>query len=149
MKAILRHLRISPGKVNLLAALIRGKRAVDAIDILKFTPKKSARPLKKLIESAVANAENNFKQDKHDLYIKEVIVTKGPTLKRSVPVSRGRANPILKRTAHITVKLEVKTSEKKAEPKSAEPKASEPKTSKTAEPKTAEEPKKKTTRKSK
>lgn len=111
MKAILRHLRVSPAKANLVAALVRGKKAVDAIDILKFTPKKTARPLKKLIESAVANAENNFKQDKQDLIVKEIIVTKGPTLKRNVPVSRGRANPILKRTAHITVKLAVETSE--------------------------------------
>lgn len=105
MKAILRHLRISSAKVNLVAELVRGKKAVDAVDILKFTPKKAARPLKKLIESAIANAENNLKQDKQDLYIKEIVVTKGPTLKRSVPVSRGRANPILKRSAHVTVKL--------------------------------------------
>lgn len=127
--------------MNLVAELIRGKKAMDAIDILKFTPKKSARPLKKLIESAVANAVNNFKQDKQDLYVKEVIVTKGPTLKRSIPVSRGRANPILKRTAHITVKLEVKTVGNTTAPKTAEPKITEPKVT------TA--PKKKTTKKSK
>jgi large subunit ribosomal protein L22 len=131
MKAILRHLRVSPAKANLVAALVRGKKAVDAIDILKFTPKKSARPLKKLIESAVANAENNFKQDKQDLYIKEIVVTKGPIYKRSMPVSRGRANPILKRTAHITVKLAVNTEEeqsKKEEPKTSEPKVIKKKT---------------------
>jgi len=132
MKAILRHLRVSPAKANLVAELVRGKKAVDAIDILKFTPKKSARPLKKLIESAVANAENNFKQDKQDLYIKEIVVTKGPTYKRSVPVSRGRSNPILKRTAHITVKLAVTTGKEtaKEQPKKEETTTSEPKVTK-------------------
>lgn len=105
MKAILRHLRVSPQKANLVAALVRGKKAADAVEILRFTPKKTARPMKKLIESAMANAETNFKQNKDDLYIKEIIVTKGVTYKRSMPVSRGRANPIMKRTAHITVKL--------------------------------------------
>jgi large subunit ribosomal protein L22 len=108
MKSILRQIRISPKKVNLVAALVRHKKVTDAISILKFTPKKSALVLKKVIESAAANAENNFKQNKDDLYIKEIIVTEGTTLKRSIPVSRGRTHPILKRTAHITVKLEVK-----------------------------------------
>ncbi|MFH1284274.1 MAG: 50S ribosomal protein L22 [Candidatus Peregrinibacteria bacterium] len=106
MKAILRKIRISPEKANLVAALVRNKKVIDAINILKFTPKASARPLKKLIESAVANAENNFKQQREDLIIKEILVTKGPTYKRGVSVSRGRVHPILKRTAHITVKLE-------------------------------------------
>lgn len=115
MKAILRNLRISPKKVNLIAALVRGKKAVDAIDILKFTPKKSARPMMKLIESAVANAVNNFKQDKEDLIIKEIIVNEATTYKRSVPVSRGRSNPIMKRNAHITIKLAVLDGAKKKE----------------------------------
>jgi large subunit ribosomal protein L22 len=134
MKAILRHFRISPAKANLVAELVRGKKAVDAIDVLKFTPKKAARPLMKLIASALANGVNNFKQDKNDLYIKEIIVTKGPILKRSMPVSRGRANPILKRTTHMTVKLAVLTGEASpAKTETAEkvvsPKAkSEPKT---------------------
>jgi len=117
MKAILSNIRIAPKKFNLVAALVRNKKAVDAIDILKFTPKKSARPLRKLIESAVANAENNFKQKKVDLYIKEIIVNGGPTLKRNMPISRGRANPILKRTSNIIVKLDVlKGATKKEEP---------------------------------
>lgn len=107
MKAILTQIRIAPKKFNLVAALIRNKKAVDAIDTLKFTPKASARPLRKLIESAVANAENNFKQKKEDLYIKEIIVNAGPTYKRNMPISRGRANPILKRTSNVTVKLDV------------------------------------------
>lgn len=108
MKAILRQFRETIKKVNLIAALVRGKKVADAIDILNFTQKKAARPIKKLIESAVANAENNFKQDKQDLYIKEIFVTEGTTYKRSIPVSRGRSNPRLKRTCHVTVKLAVK-----------------------------------------
>jgi len=105
MKAKLRQIRISPKKANLVAALVRNKKVIEAIDTLKFTPKKAAPILRKLIESATANAENNFKQKRENLYIKEIIVTKGPTYKRSNPISRGRAHPILKRTAHITVKI--------------------------------------------
>lgn len=108
MKAILRRVRISPKKANLIAALVRNKNIQEALDILKFTPKKAAKILKKVIESAVANAENNFKQNKDSLYIKEIIVTQGVTYKRSLPISRGRTHPILKRTSHITVKVEAK-----------------------------------------
>jgi len=132
MKAILTQVRITPKKFNLVASLVRDKKAIDAIDILKFTPKKSARPLRKLIESAMANAENNFKQKKEDLYIKEIIVNAGPTYKRSMPVSRGRANPILKRTSNVTVRLEIKgaaTPEKASTPEKKE-KAAEPKVTK-------------------
>lgn len=117
-----------------MAAMVRRKNVVDAINILKFTAKKTSLPLKKLIESAVANAIHNFKQNKDDLYIKEIIVTKGATLKRSVPVSRGRAYPILKRTAHITVILgtnnEIKNPEVKKEitkVKEVKPEKKEPK----------------------
>lgn len=107
MKAILKYARITPKKANLIASLVRNKKATEALDILKFTPKKAAGILKKLIASAVANAENNFKQTKDALYIKEIIVNDGPMLKRSVPISRGRMHPILKRMSHISVKLEV------------------------------------------
>ncbi len=120
MKAILRQTRISPKKANLVAALIRRKKAVEAVDVLKFTPKKAAPIIKKLLESAIANAESNFKQNKDTLYVKEVIVTEGPTYKRSIPVSRGRAHPLLKRTSHITVKLEAQEEVKKDEPKEPE-----------------------------
>lgn len=117
MKAYLHQFRVSPKKANLVAALVRNKRVQEAIDILTFTPKKSAPVLKKLIQSAVANAENNFKQNRSDLYIKEIIVNEGPTYKRSMPVSRGRSYPILKRTSHITVKIETmeKTAKKSPE----------------------------------
>jgi len=103
VKAIARHIRISPKKANLVAGLVRNKNAVDALNILKFTPKKGAKLIYKVLHSAMANAENNFKQKREDLIIKEIIVTQGRTLKRSVPISRGRVHPILKRTSHITV----------------------------------------------
>lgn len=103
MKAIARHIRISPKKANLVAGLVRRKNAQEALDILKFTPKKAAKILYKVINSAIANAENNFKQKKDDLVIKEIVVTKGITMKRSLPISRGRVHPILKKTSHITV----------------------------------------------
>lgn len=108
MKAFLRQIRVSPKKANLVAALVRNKKAQEATDILDFTPKKSAPILSKLIKSAVANAEHNFNQKAEDLYIKEIIVNEGPTYKRSIPVSRGRAHPLLKRTSHIRVSLEAK-----------------------------------------
>ncbi len=108
MKAILRQVRISPKKANLVAGLVRNKEVGEALDILKFTPKKGADILYKLVSSAAANAENNFSQKRDNLVIKEIIVTKGMTYKRSIPISRGRVHPLLKRNAHITVKLEAK-----------------------------------------
>ena len=103
MKAIARHLRISPKKANLVAGLVRNMNAVDALAILKFTPKKAAKILYKVIKSAISNASNNFKQKEEDMIIKEIVVTGASTFKRSVPISRGRMHPILKRNSHITV----------------------------------------------
>ncbi len=105
MKSILRYSRISPKKANLVAGMVRNMEVRKALDTLKFTPKKGADILYKVVASANANAQNNFKQKEEHLFVEEIIVTKGPTLKRHVPVSRGRAHPILKRTSHITVKL--------------------------------------------
>jgi len=123
MKAILTQIRITPKKTNLVAALVRRKTVKEALDILKFTPKKGATPLRKLIASAAANAVNNFKQNKDNLLIKEIIVTGGPTLKRSVSVSKGRAHPILKRTSNIIVKLDLIDATKAATDKKEEKKA--------------------------
>ena len=106
MKAYLKQIRISPKKANLIAALVIRKPVQEAVDILRFTQKKTAPILRKLIESAAANAENNFKQKKDGLVIKEIIVSEGPTYKRRNMISKGRSHPILKRTSHITVKLE-------------------------------------------
>lgn len=108
MKALLKNTRVSPKKANLVAGLVRGVMVEDALAQLKFTPKKSARLLYKAIASAAANAEHNLKQNRSNLYVKEIVVTKGPTFKRGVPVSRGRQHPILKRTAQIRVTVDVK-----------------------------------------
>lgn len=134
MKAIGRSLRITSKKLNLIADLVRKKDAKMALDILKFTPKKGARILRKIVHSAVANAENNFKQESGSLYIKEIVVTEGSTLKRSVPISRGRVHPILKRMAHATVILGVReeTAETKKKGKEAATQAAEPAQKKTA-----------------
>ncbi|MBI2634272.1 50S ribosomal protein L22 [Candidatus Peregrinibacteria bacterium] len=105
MKATLRHARITPKKANLIASLVRNKSVIDALDILKFTPKKGANILRKVIASAVANAENNDRQTRSNLMIKEILVTEGVTFKRSIPVSRGRAHPILKRNSHFKIAL--------------------------------------------
>ncbi len=125
MKAILRNAQISPKKIALVAGLVRGVMVKEALDQLKFTPKKGAAILYKVIQSAAANAETNFKQDRKKLYVKEIIVTKAPTLKRSQPVSRGRSYAILKRNAHITVTVDVmvpETAPKKAKKASSSPK---------------------------
>jgi len=131
VKAIARHQRISSKKANLIAGLVRGQNAQNALAILKFTPKKGARLLYKVIKSAVSNAENNFKQKKDALLIKEIVVTEGPTLKRSIPISRGRMHPILKRTCHVTVTVGlaagVQEKQTKAEQKNNEKKGAEPK----------------------
>ena len=145
MKAILRRIRISPKKANLVAELVRNKGVVDAIDLLKYTPKKAAGIIKKVVESAAANAEENFKQKRESLYIKEIIVTEGPTLKRSIPISKGRTHPLLKRTSHITVKVEAKAEEapkkKTASAKPAAPKAEKPEAKEEAKKEPAKEAK--------
>ncbi len=108
MKAIARTIRITSKKLNLVADLVRNKDVITAMSILQFTPKKAAKILNKLVHSAVANAETNFKQNRNSLFIKEIVITEGATIKRSVSISRGRVHPILKRTAHGTVTLGVK-----------------------------------------
>ncbi len=113
MKAHLKQVRISPKKVNVIAALVRGKKVSDALTQLKFTPKRSAPVIAKLIASAAANAENNFKQDKEKLIISKIIVNEGMTLKRGRPISRGRWHPIKKRTAKILVELSPTVENKK------------------------------------
>ncbi len=105
MKAHLRQIRISPKKVNLVAGMVRGMKVSEALDLLKFMPKKGADILYKVVHSAASNAKNNFKQSIDELYITQILVTKGATFKRSLPISRGRVHPIRKRTAHITVEV--------------------------------------------
>lgn len=105
MKAHLRKIRISPKKANLVAGTVRGKKVSEALALLKFMPKKGADILYKVVHSAASNAKNNFRQSIADLYITSILVTKGPTYKRSTPISRGRVHPIRKRTSHITVEV--------------------------------------------
>lgn len=114
MKALLKNTRISPKKANLVAGIVRGSMVEDALNQLRFTPKKAAKLLYKAIDSAASNAENNLKQNRANLYIKEIIVTKGPTYKRGVPVSRGRQHPIMKRTAQIRVTVDTAVASAKA-----------------------------------
>jgi large subunit ribosomal protein L22 len=105
LRAFLKQTRISSKKVALVAALVRGKNVSEALTILKFIPKRSAPVLAKLIASAVANAENNLKQNPENLVISKLLVDEGQTLKRGRPISRGRWHQIKKRTSHITVEL--------------------------------------------
>ncbi len=104
-KAILRYCRISPRKVQIVLDLIRNQPLDKAVAILKYTGKSACEPLLKLVNSAAANAENNFNMDKNNLYVAECFVTPGPTLKRIRPRAQGRAFRVLKRTSHITVVL--------------------------------------------
>ena len=101
--AKLRFARISPQKCRLVADQIRGLPVDKALNILAFSPKKGAAMLKKVLESAIANAEHNDGADLDELCIKSVFVDQGPTMKRIMPRAKGRANRILKRTSHITV----------------------------------------------
>jgi large subunit ribosomal protein L22 len=104
-KAILKHLRISSQKTRLVADLVRGKSVEKAIDILKFNNRSAAKPIRKLVESAMANAENNHGLDVDVLWIKEIKVDPGKTLKRFRPRAQGRAFQIRKRTCHISLIL--------------------------------------------
>lgn len=112
--AKLRHLRIAPRKVRLVADLIRGKSVREAETLLQFQIKRGAKPIQKLLKSAVANARNNFKLSEENLYISKITVDEGPKLKRWRARARGRAYPIQKKTSHITLILdELKTKNEK------------------------------------
>lgn len=117
MKSITKFVRISPKKVNLVADLVRLKSVNESLRILKFVPKKAAPLLYKAIKSAAANAENNFKQQSANLFIQEIYVNEGPTLKRRQEVSRGRSHPILKRSTHIKIFLSATADSEKKKPK--------------------------------
>lgn len=102
-KAVLSELRLAPRKVSLVASLVRGRTVEDAIVILNNTPKRAAKPLRKLIESVRANAINNHNMKADGLRIETISVTAGPRLKRYRPVSRGMAHPYQKRTSNVLV----------------------------------------------
>ncbi len=102
-KAVAKYIRISPQKARLVADVVRGMDVDSALITLKFMPKKGARILRKVIESAVANAIQTETIDADTLYVKSILIDGGPMLKRMRPRAMGRATRILKRTSHITV----------------------------------------------
>ena len=103
--ATLKNARISARKVKIVADLIRGKDASEALAIVKFTPKASSEIIEKLLKSAIANAENNHGMKSNNLYVSEIFANQGPTMKRIRPAAKGSAVRIRKRTSHITIKL--------------------------------------------
>lgn len=103
--AKLRFVRISPQKARLVADQIRGKSVADALQILQFSPKKGAHLVRKVLDSAIANAEHNNGADIDELKVSAVMVDQGPTLKRFQARAKGRGNRILKPTSHITVQV--------------------------------------------
>jgi large subunit ribosomal protein L22 len=112
--AKLRQLRVAPRKVRLVVDLIRGMSVKDALVQLQFSPKHSARPVMKLLQSAMANAKHNHEMDTETLVVKTAFVDGGPTLHRWMPRAMGRATKLRKRTSHITLILEGDVVEKKA-----------------------------------
>ena len=103
--ATLRHIRMSPRKARLVVDLIRGKQVEPALAILKFSPKKGAKLAHKLLESAIANAREQQRADVDTLWVTKSWVDEGRTLKRYMPAAHGRANPIRKRSSHMTIVL--------------------------------------------
>ena len=105
-KAIAKYVRISPLKVNFICKEIRGKQVDEALAILKFTPKKGARILEKVLNSAIANAEHNFGLNREDLFVSQAYANNAPVMKRWRPKDKGMAYPILKRSSHVGVVVE-------------------------------------------
>ena len=105
-KAVGKYIRISPQKARLVADVVRGMDVDKALTTLRFMPKKGAGILRKVIESAVANATHDEHIDVDYLYIKKIFIDGGPSLKRISPRAMGRATGIIKRTSHITVVLD-------------------------------------------
>ena len=107
-KAQAKYVRCTPRKARRVVDVVRGKRAVEAVNTLRFAPQAAAVPVRKVIESAIANARVKVERDgehfdETELFITEVYADEGPTLKRFRPRAQGRAGRILKRTSHITV----------------------------------------------
>jgi len=113
IKVRLSNLRTAPRKVRQVIDLVRGKRVPEAQSILLFTVNKSARPVLKLLNSAVDSAKKNYQLNEENLFISKITADEGPKLKRWHPMSRGRAFPIIKRTSHIVLTIsDGKTTEK-------------------------------------
>ncbi|MCL1790137.1 MAG: 50S ribosomal protein L22 [Peptococcaceae bacterium] len=102
-RAVTKYVRVSPRKARRVADLIRGKRVNEALAILRAVPQMSKEPVVKTLKSAIANAENNNDAVAEDLFVTNIFIDQGPTLKRIKPRAQGRADRINKRTSHITV----------------------------------------------
>jgi large subunit ribosomal protein L22 len=105
IRAQLRYLTISAQKVRLVVDLVRGKNAVQAMEILRFAPQNAAMPVGKLLASAVANAEENFGVSRDDLFVAKIFADEAPTRKWRRFGARGRFKPVLRRSSHVTVVL--------------------------------------------
>ena len=105
VKAKLKYIKTAPRKVRLVLGAIRGLGVEKALNQLKFLDKKVAHEIKKLLDSAISNAVNNFELERSNLFIKEITGDDGPTLKRWAPKARGRATPVRKRTTHVNLIL--------------------------------------------
>ena len=105
-KAVVRDVRMSPRKMRIVANMVRGKRVGEAMVLLRLMPKKAAYIIRKLLVSAVANAEHEGEQDVDALMVQECAIDNGPILKRFMPRAMGRANRIQHRTSHVTVVVE-------------------------------------------
>jgi large subunit ribosomal protein L22 len=121
-RAVGRSIRTSPRKLNLVAQSIRGQSAETALATLTFSPKRVAREVKKVLQSAIANAENNHDLDVDDLVVTEASVGRNLVMKRFHARARGRGARIEKPFAQVTIVVEEKREEKKPEPKAAAPK---------------------------
>jgi len=110
VRAVTRYVRISPQKVRRVIDQVRGKQVDEALNILRFMPQKGARIVAKTIESAIANAEENFGLSREDLYIARIYADQGPTRRWRRFGARGRFKPIRRRSSHITVILAEKPS---------------------------------------
>lgn len=104
-KAVAKFVRTTPRKLRLVADAVRGKTVKEALTLLRFAPKRAAGVLSGVVESAQANAENAYQMNPDNLYISNIFIDGGPTLKRFMPRAMGRAATIRKRTSHITVKV--------------------------------------------
>ena len=107
-RATAKYIRVTPRKVKIVVDLIRGKQVDQALAILAYTPKSAAPYVEKLLNSAIANAENNLEMDRSSLYVAEAYANQGPTLTRYWARSHGRADMIKKHTSHITIVLDQK-----------------------------------------
>ena len=105
IKSYSKYMRISPKKAREVARILPGRKASDAVALLKYIPRKAARMFDKTLKSAMANAENNLNLSADDLYIREAIVDEGPALKRFRPCARGSAHPYKKRMSHLRITL--------------------------------------------